>query len=87
MTPIKTLYLARDTDSITLFENFPVREIYENGFAFIDTKSTWYSEMKDHSLKERIGIGEIIELDLISKEFIEVFNAELDFLRKMFTIG
>ena len=86
MTPIKTLYLARDTDSITLFENPPVKETLENGFAFIDTKSRWYSELTDSKLKEHIKVGEVYELPLIKKAFFDEAIAELDFLRKMFTI-
>jgi len=71
MTPIKTLYLARDTDSITLFENVPVKEVTETGYYFVDNKSNWYSEMIDERLKNHIGVGEIIELPLIEKAFFE----------------
>jgi len=87
MTPIKTLYLARDTDSITLFENVPVKEVTETGYYFVDNKSNWYSEMIDERLKNHIGVGEIIELPLITKDFFEKVISELDFLTKMFTIG
>lgn len=84
MTPIKTLYLARDTESICLFENKPVRDVSENGFSFIDTKSKWFSKLTDPNIK--IEIGEIIELPLINKVFFEQALSELEFLRKMFTI-
>lgn len=87
MTPIKTLYLARDTDSITLFENKPVQEVTENGFYFIDNKSNWYSEMIDERLKNHIGVGEIIELPLITKDFFNEVVDKLDFLTQMFRIG
>ena len=87
MTPIKTLFLARDTTSITLFENEPVKEIYEDGFYFIDTKSRWFSEMEDNNLKNHIGVGEIIELPLIRKDFFDKVVLELDFLTQMFTKG
>lgn len=87
MTPIKILFLARDTESICLFENKPVREIYENGFSFIDTKSGWYSEMTDLTLKNHIGVGDIIELPLITKDFFDKAIAELDFLKGMFTVS
>lgn len=86
MTPIKILYLARDTSSICLFENKPVREVYENGFSFIDTKSEWYSELTDLTLKNHIGVGEVIELPLIKRDFFDEAISELDFLKKMFTI-
>ena len=84
MTPIKTLYLARDTTSTCLFENPPVREIYENGFAFTDNKSKWYSELT--GLDNEIKIGEVFELPLIKKDFFDEAISVLDFLRKMFTI-
>lgn len=63
---IKTLYLARDTDTVCLFENKPVIETFPDGFAFIDTKSQWFSELKDANLKKDLNIGEIIKI-LIEK--------------------
>lgn len=81
MIPLKILYLARDTETICLFENRPVREIFENGFAFVDTKSKWHSQLQDDELKNHIRIGDVLEIPLYSKDFFEKILYELNFLK------
>lgn len=86
------LYLARDTESICLFFNPPVKEIVEEGFYFVDTKTDEFLEIKKshpqyEELKNHIGVGEIVKLPQHKAEFFQKITEELEFLKDIFLKG
>lgn len=61
------IYIARDTESICIFQNKPEKIGIKDGFFyFVDPKSKEHLEIKEppDDLKNHIGVGEMFEQEL-----------------------